>query len=213
MKISFTILIFLFTQIFYSQVKIEEDNLTIEYAKTKKASQFIGMVTNVRTKSDEIVQYNIKVRIEMSDNNIRPFDANKFSLLDNQNEIRLRPIDVTYTNLTDKWHFIKLIKNKPKYKSLEDRYEPDIKDTFLDYEFEGINNLSLPICYEAYNKYKISFKNPDRECHESYFEPKDLRKRNINLYFPILKNVNNVTLYYGYTKIADIKLKVKNKKH
>ena len=52
-----------------------------------------------------------------------------------------------------------------------------------------------------------------RECHESYFEPKDLRKRNINLYFPILKNVNNVTLYYGYTKIADIKLKVKNKKH
>ena len=81
MKTSFTILTFLFTQIFYSQVKIEEDNLTIEYAKTKKASQFIGMVTNVRTKSDEIVQYNIKVRIEMSDNKIRPFDANKFSLL------------------------------------------------------------------------------------------------------------------------------------
>jgi hypothetical protein len=192
---------------FYSQVKIQEDNLTLEYAKTKKASQFIGMVTNVSTKSKEVVQYNIKVRVEMTDNKKRPFDANKFSLVDYQDSLRLRPIDVAYTNLTDKWHFIKLIKNKPKYKSLEERYKPDIKDTFLDYEFEGINNLTIPICYEAYDKYKISFKNPDKECHESYFEPKDLRKRNVNLYFPMLKSAKSATLYYGNTKIAEIKLK------
>ena len=207
MKIRLTILAILFTQIFYSQVKIPEDNLTIEYSKAKKASQFIGMVTNVRTKSKEIVQYNIKVRIEMIDNKKRPFDANKFSLLDYQNEIRVRPIDVAYTNLTDKWHFIKLIKNKPKYKSLEKRYKPDIKDAFLDYEFKGFNNLTIPICYEAYDKYKISFKNPDKECHESYFEPKDLRKRNINLYFPMPKGAKSATLYYGNTQIAEIKLK------
>ena len=207
MNIKLTILAFLITQLFYSQVKIQEDNLTIEYAKTKKASQSVGMVTNVRTKSKEVVQYNIKIRVEMLDNKKRAFDANKFSLVNYQDSIRLRPIDVAYTNLTDKWHFIKLIKNKPKYKSLEKRYNPEIKDTFLDYEFEGINNLALPICYEAYDKYKISLKNPDRECHESYFEPKDLRKRNVNLYFPMLKSAKNVTLYYGNTKITEINLK------
>lgn len=207
MNIRFTILTFLLTQIFYCQVNIQEDNLTIEYAKTKKGSQSLGMVTNVRTKSKEVVQYNIKIRVEMLDNKKRSFDANKFSLVDYQDSIRLRPIDVAYTNLTDKWHFIKLIKNKPKYKSLEKRYKPDIKDTFLDYEFDGINNLTIPICYEAYDKYKVSLKNPDKECHESYFEPKDLRKRNVNLYFPMLKSAESAVLYYGKTKITEIKLK------
>ena len=157
----------LITQMFYSQVKIQQDNLTLEYEKTKKASQFVGMVTNVSTKSKEVVQYNIKVRVEMNNNKKRPFDANKFSLIDYKDSVRLRPIDVAYTNFTDKWHFIKLIKNKPKYKSLNKKYKPDIKDTFLDYEFEGINNLNIPICYEAYDNYKVSFKNPDKECHES----------------------------------------------
>ncbi|GGD02712.1 hypothetical protein [Hyunsoonleella pacifica] len=207
MKTRLIIIALLSSQIFYSQIEIQEDNLTIEYVKTKKASQLIGAVTNVRTKSKEIVQYNVKVRIEMIDNKIRPFDVNKFSLIDHQAKIRLRPLSVTYTNFTDKWYFIQLIKNKPKYKSLEDRYKPDIKDTFLDYEFEGVNNLIAPICYEAYDEYKISFKNPDKECHLSYFEPKDLRKRNINLYFPMQKSVKNATLYYGYMKIVDIKLK------
>jgi len=207
MKIRFTILTFLFTQIFYSQIKIKEDNLTIEYSKIKKASQFMGMVTNVRTKSKDVVQYNIKVRVEMNDNEKKLFDANKFSLIDYQDSIRLRPIDVTYTNFTDKWHFIKLIKNKPKYKSLEDRYKPEIIDTFLDYEFDGINNQTIPICYEAFNKIGWGFKNPEKECHESYFKPKDFRKRNVNLYFPMQKNKKSATLYYGSTKIAEIKLK------
>ncbi len=207
MKIKLIIIALLSSQIFYSQIEIQDDNLTIEFVKTKKASQFIGAVTNVRTKSKEIVQYNVKVRIEMIDNKKRPFDANKFSLIDHQAKMRLRPLSVTYTNFTDKWYFFQLIKDKPKYKSLEKRYKPDVKDTFLDYEFEGVSNINAPICYEAYDEYKISFKNPDKECHLSYFEPKDLRKRNINLYFPMQKNVKNATLYYGFTKIADIKLK------
>ncbi|MDA9057439.1 hypothetical protein N9K49_06315 [Flavobacteriaceae bacterium] len=206
MKTRLIILAFLFTQILYSQIKIEEDNLTIEYEKTKKASQLIA-VTNVRTKSKKIVQYNIKVRIEMIDNKKRSFDPNKFSLIDYQNKIRLRPVDVAYTNFTDKWHFYKLIKNKPSYKSLENRYDPSIKDTFLDYEFEGITNYIIPIHFEAYNKYKISFKNPKKVPHETYFEPKELRKRNINLYFPLIKGTKSAALYYGNTKIEDIKFK------
>lgn len=204
MKTKLILLALLFAQIFYAQIKIQEDNLTIEYEKTKKASQFIGVVTNVRTKTEKIVQYNIKVRIEMLDNKKRLFDPNKFSLIDYQDSLRLRPIDVAYTNFTDKWHFTKLIKNKPNYKSLEHRYNPDIKDTFLDYEFKGITNCTIPIKYEAYDKYKISFKNPKKVAHETYFEPKELRKRNINLYFPILKSTKNATLFYGDTKIEDI---------
>ena len=204
MKTKLILLALLFTQIFYAQTKIQEDSLTIEYEKTKKASQFIGAVTNVRTKTEKIVQYNIKVRIEMLDNKKRRFDPNKFSLIDYQDSLRFRPIDVAYTNFTDKWHFAKLIKNKPNYKSLEHRYNPDIKDTFLDYEFKGITNCTFPIKYEAYDKYKISFKNTKKVAHETYFEPKELRKRNINLYFPILKSTKNATLFYGNTKIEDI---------
>lgn len=81
-----------------------------------------------------------------------------------------------------------------------------MKDTFLDYEFEDITNITIPIKY-TYEKYKIIFKKPKRVAHESYFEPKDLRKRNINLYFPMLKSTKNATLYYGNTKIKDIKFK------
>ena len=207
MKSPLLLLALLCTQLFYAQIEIPEDNLSIDYVKTKKASQIVGAVTNVRTKSKQIVQYNIKVEVEMLDNKKRPFDANKFSLVDYQNKIRVRPIDVAYNNFTDKWHFIKLIKNKPKYKSLEDRYKPEIPDTFLDYEFEGITNITIPIRYEAYNKYKISFKNPKRVAHESYFEPKALRKRNVNLYVPMPLDAKSATLYYGDTKIADITLK------
>lgn len=206
MKTSLLLLALLFTQLFHAQITIEEDNLSLEHIKTKKASQYIGAVTNVRTKSNQIVQYNIKVEVAMLDNKKRPFDANKFSLIDYKNSIRLRPIDVAYTNFTDKWHFFKLIKTKPKYKSLENRYKPEIPDTFLDYDFEGIKNITIPIKYEAYNKYKISFKNPPRVAHESYFEPKALRKRNINLYVPMPVDAKKGTLYYGHTKIAEIDL-------
>ncbi len=77
----------------------------------------------------------------------------------------------------------------------------------MDYEFEGITNYIIPIHFEAYNKYKISFKNPKKVPHETYFEPKELRKRNINLYFPLIKGTKSATLYYGNTKIEDIKFK------
>jgi hypothetical protein len=192
----------LFSLICNSQIKIPEDNLSIKYIKTKKASKYVASVTNVNIKSKSINQYNVKVKIEMLDNKIRPFDANKFSLIIPQEKIR--PVCVTYTNFTDKWYFITLIKNKPKYKSLEKSYKPDIEDTFLNYDFKGIQNIKMPICYEAYDKYKISFKRPDRECHETYFEPKKLRNRNVNLYFPLHKNIKNASLYYGFTKITEI---------
>lgn len=205
MKTILIILAILLTQLSYSQVKIKDDNLTIEYVKTKKASQLIGAVTNVRTKSNKIVQYNVKVRIEMIDNKKRPFDPNKFSLIDHKDKVRLRPVTVAYTNLTDKWYFVQLIKNKPSHESLETYYKPEIKDTFLDYEFEGITNVAIPIKFQVYSKKFL--KKPNEEAHEIYFMTKDLRKRNVNLYFPMLKSSKNATLYYGYTKIADIKLK------
>lgn len=207
MKIIFLILTLLFTQLFYSQVEIQEDNLTIEYKRNNKAGLMVGMgnITNVYSKSKKLIQYRIKVRIEMIDNEKRPFDPNKFSIVDEQNKIRLRPVDIANSNYLNQWHLNRLIKNKPNYKSLEDRYKPDIKDTFLDYEFEGITNVCIPINYEAYDKFKISLKNPKTVAHESYFEPRDFRKQNLNLYFFIPVNSEITTLFYGNKKIADIK--------
>ncbi len=207
MKTRLLILALLCTQTFHSQIKIQEDNLTIEYIKNKKASQLIGSVTNVRTRSKKMIQYNIKVRIEMMDNKKRSFDPNKFSLIDYKNKIRLRPLDIAHPLFTDKIHFVRLIKNKPKYKSLEKKYRPDIKDTFVDYEFEDITNITIPIKYDAYNKYKISFKNPKKVAHESYFEPKKIRKSNLNLFFPMLKSTKKAILYYGNIKIKEINFK------
>lgn len=207
MNVKLIIITLLLTQTFYAQVIIQEDHLTIGYQKAKKASQFIGAETNVRTKSKKNVQYNIKVRIEMMNNEKQFFDPNKFSLIDHKEKVRLRPLDATYTNFTDKWHFNKLIKAKPKYKSLEDMYKPDVKDTFLDYKFNNITNVTLPIKFDAYNNFKWSFKQSKFEIHECYFEPKKLRKRNINLYFPVLKTTKKATLYYGKNKIKDIKFK------
>ncbi len=195
------ILSLLFSQLFYSQINIEEDNLTIEYEKINKASENFGAVTNVRTKSKEIIQYNIKVRVEMLDNKKRLFDPNKFSLIQYKDSIRLRAIDVTFTNLTDKWHFFRLIKDKPSHKSLLNQYNPDIKDTFFDYQFDNIKNAIVPINFLIS---RGSFRKPTKITHETYYEPKKLRKRNLNLFFPMHKDIENATLYYGNTKIEDI---------
>ena len=208
MKTIFLFLTLLFTQLFYSQIEIQEDNLTIEYKNNNKAGQIVGLgnITNVYSKTKNWVQYSIKVRIEMSDNKKRTFDPNKFSLIDPNNKIRLRPIDISNSNYLNQWHLYRLIKDKPNYKSLENRYKPNIKDSYMDYEFEGIKNAIIPINYDAYDKYKISIKEPNKVAHESYFEPRDLKKQNLNLYFFIPVGSEIVTLYYGNKIIADIKL-------
>ncbi len=192
-----------------AQVEIQEDNLTIEYENTNKAGQIVGLgnITNVYSKSKTWVQYSIKVRIEMIDNKKRPFDPNKFSLIEPQNKIRLRPIDIANANYMNQWHLFRLIKDKPSYKSLEERYKPDIKDTYVDYEFEGIENVIIPVSYDAYDKYKISIKEPKKVAHESYFEPRNIKNQNLNLYFFVPESAKSATLYYGNQKIAEIDFK------
>jgi hypothetical protein len=182
--------------------ELKYSNLYNEYEKTKKASQLIA-VTNVRTKSKKIVQYNIKVRIEMIDNKKRSFDPNKFSLIDYQNKIRLRPVDVAYTNFTDKWHFIKLIKNKPKYKSLNKKYTIDEISSHLTVNRgtikRWIENKAVPSHYYfdlcRMDGIEIDYTKHSEKEKDQFFTAKETTQYCIDKTYEILKKWTNKKRY------------------
>jgi len=176
---------------------IKEDNVRLKFIKAKKASKVIN-ASNISVKSKKLKRIRVKIKMKSLDNKGQIFDPNKLSLIDFNSKLRYRPTDILFQNLTDWWHFKKISKTKPKKKSNEYIYAPNIDDTFLDYEFEGIKNVQIPVNFNTE-------KNPD--IHIVHFEPKKLRSRNVHLYFVFPKGLKNATIYYGKEKLADINFK------
>jgi hypothetical protein len=76
-------------------------------------------------------------------------------------------------------------------------YAPEIKDTYLDYNFDGIQNVDLPFNYGTTKK-------PDLLI--MHFYSKKLRSTTLTLFFAYPKNTKTGTLYYGNEKISDISI-------
>ncbi|WP_299683665.1 hypothetical protein [uncultured Dokdonia sp.] len=185
--------LFLNQNIFSQKINIEEDQVSIEYVKGREASLFNP--SNVYTRSKDAKTIVTRVKMKNLNNKKELFDPNKFSLIIENEKVRLRPVDILFKNFTDWWHFSKVSKTKPSDKKSYHKYNPDIKDTYLDYNKEGIKNFELPINLGTRKK---------PEEHILYFVPKKLRSRGIRMYFILPENISNGTLYYGNTKIKEL---------
>lgn len=178
-------------------VIIKEDNVKLKFVKTKKASK-IATASRVYVRSKNLKKILIKIKMKSINNERQLFDPNKLSLIDFINKLRYRPTDALYQNFTDWSHFKKISKSKPKKRFNTHIYKPDIPDTFLDFKFENIKNVEIPVNFN--NK-----RNPD--IHIIHFKPIKLRSRNIYLYFILPKHLKNAILYYGNEKVVDINFK------
>ncbi len=134
----------------------------------------------------------------MLDNKRRLLDPNKFSFIHRPTRSKLEVSEALYQNMTVKYDFGKATRDKPKYEDNESWYKPDYKDTFYDYELEGVTNRPT--------KTNVGYRK-SREALELFFIPKKIRSRIIAVYFIMPKDWTDGELYYGNTKVADLSFK------
>ena len=186
--------IFLFVLNIHAQYTvIKEDNVKIKFVRSRKASK-VFTATNVIIKSREVKQVFVKVKVKTVSKKRELFDPNKFSLVDHNNKKRYRASDSHYQAFTAWLPFGYISKKEPKDKYKNIYYRPEIEDSFLNYEFEGIKNCEVPINLGTR-------KRPDY--HVMHFYSKKLTSKSLMLYFPISKLVKKATLYYGNEKIGE----------
>ncbi len=180
---------------------IEQDSIEIEFIKNDKLRKkhpktYIGTLLN----GFRITV--LEVDIKILDLKKGEFDPNKFYLVSEKPKFQYRPLDIFITENKKDWSRFELVtKKKPKATSkMQETYDPDIKDTYLDYKFEGTNGrLKIPI-----NIGSVEF--PDK--HVFHFKPKVINNSKILLYFNISSDfIKRGTLYYANKKIAESNLK------
>jgi hypothetical protein len=179
---------------------IEQDSVEIEFMKNDKLKSkypktYIGTILN---------GFRITV-LEVDINNIDlkkgEFDPNKFYLVSEKPKFRYRPLDIFTVESKTNWTRFELVtKKKPKATSnMQETYDPDIKDSYLDYKIDGVSDIRIPI-----NLGSVEF--PDK--HIFHFKPKILNSNKIVLYFYISSDfIKRGTLYYGNEEIAETELK------
>ena len=185
---------------FAQKTTIEQDSVEIEFMKNDKLKSkypktYIGTILN---------GFRITV-LEVDINNIDlkkgEFDPNKFYLVSEKPKFRYRPLDIFTVESKTNWTRFELVtKKKPKATSnMQETYDPDIKDSYLDYKIDGVSDIRIPI-----NLGSVEF--PDK--HIFHFKPKILNSNKIVLYFYISSDfIKRGTLYYGNEEIAETELK------
>ena len=179
---------------------IEQDSVEIEFVKNDKLKgkypkTYIGTILNgFRITVLEVNVKNINLKKGA-------FDPNKFYLVSEKPKFQYRPLDIFIAD--DKNHYSRfelVTKTKPKETSnMQETYDPNIKDTYLDYKIDGVSGIKIPI-----NLGSTEF--PDK--HVFHFKPKVINNSSILIYFYISSDfIKNGTLYYGNEKIAETKLK------
>jgi len=200
MRKNITIIFLFLTTIAFSQkLKVENDEIEIQYHWTREIVKN-SIWTSVKLNSDNSKSLkNIYVKLKMTSTNKKEkeFEINKFILIDDKNKLKIRPNNISYQVVAQVYPFQKLSTDKDinveKYKL---QYNSEVKDYFKEYEFSGYETLEIPINYNTKE-------NP--ELHITYFKPLPFKKKKISLFYAVPSNINNATLYYGNEKIANLK--------
>ncbi|MCK8481694.1 hypothetical protein [Psychroserpens algicola] len=194
----FTILVY---QKCYTQMTtIEQDSIEIEFVKNNKLKNkypktYIGTILN----GFRITV--LEVNVKTLDLKKGKFDPNKFYLVSEKPEFQYRPLDIFITeNNNDYSRFELVTKKKPEPSSkMQETYNPNIKDTYLNYKIDGVSGIIIPINLG-------SSKFPDK--HVFHFKPKVINDSKILIYFYISSDfIKRGTLYYGNEEIAKTDLK------
>ncbi|SCY14985.1 hypothetical protein SAMN05192588_1391 [Nonlabens sp. Hel1_33_55] len=183
-----------------SQDYVTSENFKLKLIKAKKASGSTWEYTIKTSKQTKKAQ--VRLRLKSLTGQKESFDPNKFYLVSNEANVRVRPLDVRY-NYAAGWIFIpfnRLAFNSMDAQKVKDlvSYDPDIKDTFQNYDIDGFENISPDINFGTKKKPKI---------FPSYLEPEDLKSCKLDLYFALPNELKNFEIYHGDEKIANVTLK------
>lgn len=143
----------------------------------------------------ETKKIQIRFRIKSISGKRENFDPNKFYIISEENKIRFRPVDMKYNYVAHTYYtFGYLMTEKLEKKSLPYyvSYNPEVKDTFKDYQIPEYTDIETRINFGTERK-------PILSC--IYFDNKKLRSNIVDAYFAIPDNLNLVTVYYGDQKI------------
>lgn len=202
--------IFLIAIIWTNYINAQEvtinNDITIEIKKVKKAPTLFYTQQNVKVKDDGLEKIMIKMKIKSEQK--EDVDVNPFSLLDTVNKVRYQLVEfVGYKPFSigvPTYQGKELLKTKllnkhgRPYQSVPD-YDPNIKDTFLDYQFEGYKNSTCQINFGT-NKNPI--------VSGIYYAPITMNTFIADAFFAIQKFDKKPVfeLYYGNDKVADINI-------
>ncbi len=179
---------------------IEQDSVQIEFIKNDKLKNKYPK-TYIDKLSNGFRITVLEVDIKNIDLKKGKFDPNKFYLISEKPKFQYRPLDIFIADDKNEYSRFDLVtKKKPKATSkMQETYDPNIKDTYLDYKIDGVSGIKIPI-----NLGSAEF--PDK--HVFHFKPKAINDSRILIYFYLSSDfIKSGTLYYGNEKITETKLK------
>jgi len=175
----------------------------VKAIKTSNSILFEMNTSNYSIKSNK-EQKKIQVRFKMKSNSNEKeiFDPNKFYLISNEYKIRLRPVDIknNYAVGAVFVGFAFLINERPKTRREKEWfiYNPEIKDSFKDFQLEGYEDIDCKINFGTKRKPKLK---------SHYYGYKKLKSCRIDVYFIVPKEFKNGKVYYGETLLTDFSIK------
>jgi len=181
-------------------------NITIDIKKVKKAPTLFHTQQNVKVKGNGLEKIMIKSKIKSE--NKEDVDVNPFSLLDTVNKVRYQLVEfVGYKSFSigiPAYQGKELLKTKllnkrgRPYQNVPE-FDPEIKDTFEDYHFEGYKNVTCQINFGTNKNPVVS---------GIYYAPITMNSFIADAFFAVQKfdNAPVFELYYGNEKVADINI-------
>jgi hypothetical protein len=179
------------------KTKVENERFNIEILHARKLGK-IQIATNVILKSKVLKTISVKLRTVSKSGEKVIFDINKFSLVDEENKTRSRPMNVSAQTFTKYFNLTKLVHRPLEKRNYYLEYDPTIKDTFTNYDFEGFTTIEIPVDYDGWGK---------QDNQIVYFKPEKFKNKRVNFFFPFLKKSAKGSLYYGDKKIAEFNFK------
>lgn len=182
---------------FGQSIKVDQGAFKIEIIHARKLKK-VQASTNVILLSDELKTVFVKLRMSTTDEERHYFDINKFSLLEDENKLRIRPMSISYQEFTAYMGFDRLSFELLDFKSFDIKYKPELKDSFNDFRFEGYSVMEIPMNYGGLRKPKN---------YVSYYKPQKFKSKKLNFFFSFPRDCKKGTLYYGEEKIAILRFK------
>ena len=180
------------------EVEVAVDSIKFEIEKSKRVNRRVNP-SFVAVLDKRWKQVRIKVNMTPLYSKKVFFDPNKFSLISQPLKSRFRPTDVFHKNFTDIWTFTRCSSKKPRKENRgEVEHTPDMKDSFLEYNYEDFQNVEFKTNLGTKKK---------RDMHVVYFEPRQLNERLLHLFVAVPADLNQADLYYADTKIGEVNFK------
>ena len=201
-----TLLLVFISASLVAQTTIIDDSFSIKYKKAKIPGLLdVNGYKHVKIKNDSLIEILIKCRIRTIVD--KPIDPNKFSLRDETKKLRYRMSDFSDIRTVGGPSTRPLLKTNIYTRPGQTTslnwpdYDPTIVDSFYDYNVEGYKNIECPVIYGSRKKPRESL---------IYFTPSTLNDFFTYMYYAIDINsyeTSDLDLYYGFEKIADVKVK------